>query len=222
MDEGRDTILCGLASVAVSGSGSGMRAGRGNSGSWTHRARAGAAIRRSLVLAPALVLGLALLGSTTGVASAHAYYVSSTPEANSTVATAPTTITIHFAEHVNPTGSAVIVLDAKGNTVSTGPAQLDPSDLTVMTVNMKGDGSEIYLVQWHTVSADDGDPDVGAFTFNVGASTTPTATPSGGTRSGSGSSGTPGWLVALVGVLGLVIGAAGGMLYARRSAGTAS
>jgi methionine-rich copper-binding protein CopC len=182
--------------------------------------QAGAPVRRALAAVAALMLGLALLVSTAGVASAHASYVSSNPAANAVVASAPTTVTIHFAEHVNPTGSAVVVLDSKGTTVSTGPAQVDPSDLTVMTVPMKGDDSDVYLVQWHTVSADDGDPDIGAFTFTVGASGTPTTTPSGGGGgSGSSSSGTPSWLVALIGVLGLAIGAAGGMLFARRSAG---
>ncbi len=195
----------------------------GNIRSWANRARASVAVRRSLALGAALVLGLALLVGTTGVASAHASYVSSTPEANAVVAAAPTTITIHFAEHVNPSGSAVVVLDSKGTAVSTDPARVDPSDLTVMTVNMKGDDSDVYLVQWHTVSADDGEPDIGAFTFTVGASGTPTATTSpGGTpgsgSGGSGSSGSSGWLVALVGVLGLVIGGAGGMALARRSA----
>lgn len=172
----------------------------------------------------ALLLGAALALIAPGIASAHAYYVSSDPAANAVLKTAPTTVTVHFAEEVNPTGSDIVVYDSKHKQVSTAPAQVDRSDLKTMTVPMQGDDSEIYLVEWHTVSASDGDPDIGAFTFNVSASgsaaASPTATPGvagPASASGSGSSGTPAWVVALVGVAGLVVGA-GGTLLARRAA----
>ncbi len=154
------------------------------------------------------------------IAFAHASYVSSDPPANGVVKTAPSVVTVHFAEHVNPNGSAIVIYDAKGNTVSTAPAQVVQSDLKTMTVPMKGDGSDVYLVQWHTVSADDGDPDVGGFTFTVNANAsstgTSTTTPAT-TTSSSSSSGVPGWVVALIGVLGLVIGAGAGIAFARRT-----
>ncbi len=134
----------------------------------------------------------------------------------------PTLITLHFAENVNPTGSEVFVYDAKGKQVSTGPAQVDRGDLKTMTVGMQGDDSETYLVVWHNVSADDGDPDTGAFTFTVSATATPqpTATTQDGNGHGSssGSTGVPGWVAALIGILGLVVGAAGGIWYSRRAA----
>ena len=184
---------------------------------WLHR------VRHASFIA-AIGLGAALAFVAPAVASAHAYYVSSDPAANAILKTAPTSITIHFAEAVNPTGSDVVVYDSRHKQVSTAPAQVDRADLTTMTVAMSGDDSENYLVEWHTVSATDGDPDIGAFTFSVSATastsaTTPTATPNsvsaGGGSNSSGSSGAPGWVVALVGVLGLVIGA-GGTLVVRR------
>lgn len=180
---------------------------------------------RGAALVVALVAGAALAFAAPAVAEAHAYYVSSDPAANAVLKTPPTTVTITFAENVNPTGSDVVVYDAKHQPVSTAPAQVDRADLKTMTVPMRGDGSEVYLVEWHTVSADDGDPDIGAFTFNVtpsggtataAATATPDAGGGSGTAGSSGSSGAPGWVVALVGVLGLVIGA-GGTLLARRA-----
>ncbi|MGH2485593.1 MAG: hypothetical protein ACRDHE_06245, partial [Ktedonobacterales bacterium] len=99
------------------------------------------------------------------------------------------------------------------------------SDLFTMTVNMTGDGSEIYLVEWHTVSADDGDPDIGGFVFHVDstAGTQATATASaknGGTgsshTSSGGGSGAPVWLVVLVGLIGLGVGAGGVSALRRR------
>lgn len=197
------------------------------------RSRSSTGIRRNQVrrvspivaIIVAIGLGAALAFVSPAVASAHAYYVSSDPTANAVLKAAPTTMTIHFAEAVNPTGSDVIVYDARHKPVSTAPAHVDRADLKTMTVSMRGDGSGVYLVEWHTVSALDGDPDIGAFTFSVNpnggsASSSPTASPaaaSGSAAGGtSGGAGTPGWVVALVGVLGLVIGA-GGTLVARRS-----
>jgi len=179
-------------------------------------------VRGTLLAVAALLLaGLATLWSP-AVASAHAAYVSSDPAANAVLKTAPTLITLHFAENVNPTGSEVFVYDAKGKQVSTGPAQVDRGDLKTMTVGMQGDDSETYLVVWHNVSADDGDPDTGAFTFTVSATATPqpTATTQDGNGHGSssGSTGVPGWIAALIGILGLVVGAASGIWYSRRAA----
>jgi copper resistance protein C len=176
-------------------------------------------------LAGALMLVLAVSIADAGVAWAHAAYVSSIPAPGAVLPAAPSTITIHFAEHVNPTGSDIVVLDAKGKTVSTGPAQVVRTDLKTMTVAMQGDDSEIYLVQWHTVSADDSDPDIGAFTFTVSTSAPPqpttTATPPppcSGTGTCSGTAGIPGWVVVLGGVLALLVGAAGGVVLWRRMA----
>jgi copper transport protein len=135
-----------------------------------NRHRTGALLAGASALALAVAL-LALLARP-GVASAHASYVSSTPAANATVAVAPRSVTIHFAQHVVPASSAIVVLDAQGKTVSTGTAQANRADLRTMSVPMQGDGSDIYLVQWHTVSADDGHPDIGAFVFHVGKSAT--------------------------------------------------
>lgn len=153
------------------------------------------------------------------IASAHAYYVSSDPKAGSVVKTAPTLVTVHFAEEVNPQGSDIIVYDATHKQVSTAQATVLTSDLKTMTVPMKADGDGIYFVEWHTVSADDGDPDIGGFNFTV--SSTGSADAAGGTTTtpGSttgGSSGVPIWLTVVIGLAGLVIGAGGGYAATRR------
>ncbi|HEV2236258.1 MAG TPA: hypothetical protein VGR57_06305, partial [Ktedonobacterales bacterium] len=120
-------------------------------------------------------------------------------------------------------GSDIIVYDSTGKQVSTAPAQVERADLTTMTVPMQGSDAEIYLVVWHTVSADDGDPDIGAFNFlvNPKASTIQAVT-GGGHASAASSSGMPIWLGALIGVLGLIVGAGGWFLVQRsRASGTA-
>jgi len=156
--------------------------------------------------------------------SAHARYTSSIPAANAILKSAPTLVTVHFAEQVNPSGSAIAIYDSNGKQVSTAAAQVDRADLTTMTVSMRGDGSEIYLVVWHTVSGVDGDTDIGGFNFLVNPSTASIQAVQGNTSATSGgnststtgsSSGAPIWLVVVIGLLGLVIGG-GGLFFAQR------
>lgn len=174
-----------------------------------------------LALAPLLALGAMALTAPVSEAApahtAHAYYVRSTPAANAVVKSAPSAVTITFAEPVTPGGSGVLIYDAKNQVVSGAP-QIDPNDLATLHVPMTGDGSEVYLVVWHTVSAQDGDPDVGSFSFFVNASGSSDLAPktSPTTPANQGSPGAPIWLVALIGMIGLVVGAGGGVAWARR------
>jgi methionine-rich copper-binding protein CopC len=180
----------------------------------------------TLALTSALGLGVLFAG----VASAHASYESSDPAAGAVVATAPTTVTVHFAEDVDPKSSSLVVyheadakntysFDEEAKEVSTGQTQYPLSDAKTMTIAMQGDGDGIYAVSWKTVSADDGDEDSGVFFFGVGTgnvlgnTTTVTQTPA---ATPSSSSGVPVWVPILVGILALVIGGAIGALFGRR------
>lgn|GEM_PF-1095334 len=178
------------------------------------------------LLALNLAMGLALAAivsvAQAPTAAAHAKYESSVPASNSTVTEAPTVVTVHFAEEVNPAGSDLIVYDTKGNKVSTAAGQVDTNDAKTMTVPMAGNDSESYMVVWHTVSLDDGDAAVGAFIFNVGSTAKAgdgggsTTTTGASAAAESASSGIPGWVVVLVGGLGLVVGSAGAFVLAGR------
>lgn len=180
-----------------------------------------------------LVCCTAMLFALAGIAlarPAHAEYVSSDPAANARLTKAPTTITIYFSEEVNPEGSAITVYDINNKLVSTAAAQVDHADLKTMTVAMTGDQSEIYVVNWYTVAADDNHHDAGSFRFFVnispmlkdtlgsqsmsGSSTSSSRTMSSGSSS---SSGMPIWLTVLVGMLGLLIGGALTFAFTRRS-----
>jgi methionine-rich copper-binding protein CopC len=178
--------------------------------------------RLSQIIPPALALLLALGAAVAfpTAAFAHAEPTSSTPAPNSTVKEAPTTVTIVFGEEVKPDESNIRVFDSKGAEVSTGKATTDPNDLKKMSVAMKGTDSESYVVLWNTVSADDGDPAVGSFSFNVN----PNDGSSGGgtTATPSSSNGVQPWLAILIGVIGLIIGGVGGYYFARRQPSTPS
>ena len=167
---------------------------------------------RASALAPlALALGVMLALAFPSIASAHAKLHSSNPAPGSVLTKAPTNLTLTFEEHVVPATSSVVVYDATGKVVST-PATVDTTNAEIMHVNMTGDGSDNYLIVWKTVSLDDGAPDIGAFNIYVGSDAVPTATTTPST-----SSGVAGGLAALIGILGLVIGGAGGLFFARRA-----
>ena len=203
---------------------------------------------RRLWLVGALALAAALGMSVwlAGVASAHASYVSSDPAAGAVLATAPTTVTVHFAENVDPNKSGANGIppsslkvflnpdlkntyhsDQDATLVSTGQTQFPLSDAKTMSIAMKGAGNGIYEVYWQTLSANDGDPDAGIFFFGVGTgnvlgnggtSASPTATPGGnsGTTGSTATSGTPVWVTILVGIVALLLGGGVGTWLARR------
>jgi methionine-rich copper-binding protein CopC len=173
--------------------------------------------RRARLLVGAL-LGLLAALALPGLALAHAHPTSSSPAADAVLTTAPTAVTIHFSEELDPAGSDIVVYDSKHQQVSTGQAQVDRADLTKMSVPMKGSGTGTYLVEWHNLSTD-GHALIGAYTFKVSDTVTPTSgTPAADTSdaTASASGGTPGWVVALVGIVGLILGGLGGSLLARR------
>jgi methionine-rich copper-binding protein CopC len=174
-------------------------------------------LHRRLAAALLPVFGLILaLGATLAfpqAAFAHAKPTSSTPSPNQNLKTAPSTVTIIFGQHVKPEGSDIIVYDKDGKKVSTAPATVDPNDLTKMSVPMQGDDSEAYLVVWHTVSADDGESAIGAYSFGVNAAADDLPST---TTTSSASSGVQPWLAALIGVIGLILGGAAGYYFARR------
>lgn len=180
-------------------------------------------------LSAALGMGVWLAG----VASAHASYASSDPAAGAVLATAPTQVTVHFEQNVNPLGANGIpsslsvylnsdlkntnYSDQDATLVSTGQTQFPSSDAKTMTIAMQGAGDGIYEVYWHTLSADDGEADSGVFFFAVGTTigqgivvTTPKTTPPASTTS----SGTPIWVTILVGLVALALG--GGIVAGMR------
>src|SRR5205085_10888361 len=102
--------------------------------------------------------------------------------------------------------------------ISQGNSKVALNNPREMSINITPDSHNlngIYVVRWITVSAEDGDPDQGAFVFTVKTGTTaaPTAVPTTtnqttapGSNTTSGSGGTPIWVPIVVGILALLIG----------------
>jgi copper resistance protein C len=124
----------------------------------------------------ALTLALSgLFGVSIGVASAHAQYQSSTPAANSTISTAPSTLQITYTQELSDIH--VSVIGPHGTEVTTAPAKFDLENRYNASVPVGADGPGVYTVLWHNVSGDDGDPNDGQFVFTVAGVAPPTPSP---------------------------------------------
>jgi methionine-rich copper-binding protein CopC len=106
-------------------------------------------------------------------ASAHARYDHSDPAADGVVAAAPAQLQAWFTEGVRSQGSTLQVMDAAGNSVDRGKAQVDlqDPDRKRMFVSLQPLPDGVYTVHWLRISADDGDQAEGTFRFGVGANT---------------------------------------------------
>src|ERR1700730_8120657 len=143
-------------------------------------------LRQRLRLLFAGLLGLSALFMISGTAlahsnhpqfPAHASVLKAIPAIGSTVSQAPTTVTVFTAENINPDPkkSNLFVFGPSGEAtaklISVGNATVSLSNPQEMSVKIKPDpqhSNGVYVVQWITVSALDGDPDSGAFSFTVG------------------------------------------------------
>jgi copper resistance protein C len=127
---------------------------------------------RSLIAAGLSILTLI---ASTSAASAHAQYQSSTPAANATVSAAPNTVQVTWTQELASIQFTITGPDGSTNLVS-GPATIDLAQRHNASVPMKDAGPGQYLVLWHNVSGDDGDPNDGSFAFTVAGTPAP-ATP---------------------------------------------
>ena len=190
-----------------------------------------------LQLSLAMVLSLCLLYLMTGTASAHsvvpthAKVTKAIPAIGSTVSQAPTTVTVFALENINPdpNKSNLFVYSPAGDLISQGNATVSLTNPEEMSITIKPDSAHpngVYVVQWKTVSALDGDPDQGAFVFTVNTETVATPTPVATTSTSQGttptnttttsSGGTPVWVPIVVGVVALLAGLGVGLGLGRR------
>ena len=122
------------------------------------------ASRSAVLVAVFLVLGVVLAGPV----GAHAALVSMTPEADSTVETAPSEIVLEFNEGISATSDAVRVFDPSGRELGGVEVSGTDDSITASLPEFDTDGS--YTVDWKAVSAD-GHPIRGAYLFHLRTAT---------------------------------------------------
>jgi copper resistance protein C len=190
-----------------------------------------------LPLSFAIMISMGLLFIMSGTVSAHSIIPThakvnkAIPAIGSTVSQAPTAVTVFTLENINPdpNKSNLFVYSPAGDLISQGNAKVSLTNPREMSITIKPDKANlngVYVVRWITVSAEDGDPDQGAFVFtvNTGLVTTPTpvatnstsqgTTPTNTSTNSTGS--TPIWVPIVVGVVALLAGLAVGLGLGRR------
>ncbi|MEO3816459.1 copper resistance protein CopC [Plantactinospora sp. B24E8] len=117
-----------------------------------------------------LLAWLALLFGPATPASAHAVLVSSSPAAESVLGSAPTEVVLTFSEGVREVADKIRVLGPDGSRVNRGKPTFNGA---VVTIPVDPGGPRgTYLVSYRVISADS-HPVAGAYTYSVGAPSTP-------------------------------------------------
>nr|QLJ99702.1 copper resistance protein CopC/CopD [Micromonospora carbonacea] len=121
-------------------------------------------------LAGLLVTVVALLLAPATPASAHAVLVSSSPAASAVVPSGPAEVVLTFSEPVRKVAGKIRVIAPDGSRADRGEPSFSGPVVTVPVDQSAGRGT--YLISYRVISADS-HPVSGAFTWSVGAPSTP-------------------------------------------------
>jgi methionine-rich copper-binding protein CopC len=131
-------------------------------------------MRRHTQILLILLMACAVVTLQTLVVRAHADYERSDPPAGAELAEAPTQVQIWFTQELfrRQGENRIEVYAADGARVDLDDAAIADDDRRLMTVSLTPDLPDgIYTVRWRALSADDGHPSDGEFTFAVGDAT---------------------------------------------------
>lgn len=119
------------------------------------------------------VAAVALIMSAAGPAAAQAVLVETSPAANAVLDSPPTEVVLTFSEPVEPVEDQIRITGPDGERADDGEPELRGNELVLRLRQDPPQGT--YLVSYRVVSANDGSPVAGGFTFSIGVESTPTA-----------------------------------------------
>jgi len=128
-------------------------------------------VRRGISILLAVVLALLLVAP----AEAHATLVRSEPAAGALLTAAPKELVLEFSERLDPSFSAVRLLNSNNQVVNVGPGVIDPAAPHVLRLALAALPKDSYTALWKVRSADDGHVTEGSLPFGVGVAVTTTA-----------------------------------------------
>ncbi len=153
----------------------------------------------------AAVVAIAALLLLPVPASGHASSAGSSPAADEVLPTAPSQVRIEFDSGLLEMGSALIVRDADGRSITTGPAVVGERSFSVPVDPTAPPG--VYEVAYRVVSAD-GHTVEDTFSYTVGDATTSATASTTSTESSDSPSLPLGWLLAGGVIVIVAVGAA--------------
>ena len=116
-----------------------------------------------------LLAGIAWLAATNQT-FAHARFIESSPAPDAALADAPGSVTIWFGELLEPDGNKIEVYASDGTQVDLGDLARVSDNHKALTVSLiPGLWPDTYRVVWQNLSAEDGHPARGEFSFTYGA-----------------------------------------------------
>jgi len=122
--------------------------------------------------AAAVAVFVGILGGLVAPAAAHAQLESTEPAAGAMLAKSPGRIVLHFGETVELQLGSIRVFDAAGKRVDSGTANHSPGDPHAVEIKVPSSlPAGGYVVTWRVISADS-HPVHGAFTFQIGTTST--------------------------------------------------
>ncbi|TLZ68292.1 MAG: hypothetical protein E6K12_01945, partial [Methanobacteriota archaeon] len=113
-----------------------------------------------------LLAGLLGFLFASGLAAAHAQYVSSTPAAGAILPTAPTNVSVTLSETIQSGTGTMRVTNESGVRFDVPPVTYAP-DGRALSISLGLGGPGIYTVTWTAVSAVDGHFTAGSFSYGV-------------------------------------------------------
>jgi copper transport protein len=127
---------------------------------------------RRFAIATALAGAALVLAGESGVALAHANYVSSSPASDARLIKVPTEVRVSFSEAPDARSSRIEVFDTAGTRVDNGDtaASAGQNELRVSLKPLEEDG---YTVAWTVLSSVDGHETKGSFAFAIGKAALP-------------------------------------------------
>ncbi|HKW43755.1 MAG TPA: copper resistance protein CopC [Thermoplasmata archaeon] len=113
-----------------------------------------------------IVAFLLIAGMGSGVTTAHANYVSSTPGAGAILPTAPIRVNVTLTEAVQPDSPSIRVTNSSGVRFDVPPVTISADRVTISTA-LNASAPGLYTVTWTAISAVDGHFTAGSFAYGV-------------------------------------------------------